>query len=185
MPGRKPFEAVQNYLDPIRACLGVLGHPTLILGRGVKYELDADGYWRLGAEDGLQLRMANGSTAYFAAEQAFRIVEVESARRTTANRYRVTTLMYAYELKIDGIVEWQMHWHPHGNSYETRPHYHFNRRPGAHNPCARHTIEDAIEWCVNEGAQPTTERWREILQTNKQLHEEHRTWSDMPEQSEG
>ncbi|QTJ65868.1 hypothetical protein HYG77_09855 [Rhodococcus sp. ZPP] len=183
MPGRKPFEAVKNYLDPIRDCVAVLGHPTLILAKGQKYEVGAEGYWRLGAEDGLQLRMTNGSTAYFEAEQAFRIVEIEPERRTGSDRYRVTTLMYAYQLKIDGIVEWQMHWHPQGNSYETRPHYHFNRKPGAHNPCARHTIEDAIEWCVVEGAVPTTEGWPSILHASKQVHEDHRSWHDQPLES--
>lgn len=181
MPGRNPYQAVQNYLDPIRECLGVLGHPTLILGRDLKYELGAEGYWRLGAEDGLQLRVGGGSTGYLEAEQAFRIVETDPERRSgAAERFRVTTTMYAYQLRIDGIVEWQMHWHPQGKSPENRPHYHLHSRPGAHLPSARHTIEDAIEWCVGAGAETTTSRWEEILLESKKVHQQHRSWDDQP-----
>lgn len=182
MPGRNGYSAVQNYLDPIRNAMGILAvGPTIILGRKQEYDLGSEGYWRLGAEDGLQLKTANGTTAYFQAEQAFKIVDVDPATQSTSlGKFRVTTLMYAYELRVDGIVEWQMHWHPQGKSPETRPHYHFARRPGAHLPCARHTIEDAVEWCIEGGAVPTREDWAPRLLKTKEKHEEHRTWTDSP-----
>lgn len=182
MPGRTPYAAVENYLDPLRKALGVLAtHPTLILGKKQEYALNATGYWRLGAEDGLQLRFDGGSAAYFQAEQQFRIVEVDpDGDNNRDDKYRVTTLMYAYELRVDGLVQWQMHWHPQGNSPETRPHFHLASKPGAHLPSGRHTLEDAVEWCVEEGATPTRTDWRQRLFETKEKHEEHRTWSDSP-----
>lgn len=122
-----------------------------------------------------------GTAAYFAAEQWYRIIEVDEERFPNANgKYRVTTLNYAYELRVDGLLEWQMHWHPQGDSYETRPHNHLASRPGAHLPTARHTIEDAVEWCVEYGAVPTCDDWLERITESKVVHEDNRTWSDKP-----
>ena len=181
MPGRTPHEAVVDYLSPLKQCVANLGHTTIIVGRKHRYVLNAEGYWRLGAEDGLQLRMSSpGSSGYFSAKQRYRIVEVDRERFPDADgQYRVTTLQYAYEMRIDGIVEWQMHWHPQGNSPETHPHNHFANQPGAHLPCARHT-SGCSRMVYRVRRVPTRDDWRDRLLETKQRHEQYRTWSDKP-----
>lgn len=159
----------------------------LIPSRGShNYQLDAEGYWRLGDENGLLLRTNNRQTFVFQAEQAYRIVKCDPRRHDPRlGEFRVTTLMYAYELTIDGGLAWRMHWHPDGRSAEWRPHYHL---PGKdHLPSGRHTLEDAVEWCILFGAVPEVpkDEWTRRLAESKGVHELYRSWSMTPGEPRG
>lgn len=155
------------------------------------YQLGAEGYWRLGDEEGLSLTPANGvSSMRFQAEQAYQIVECDPRMHDPElGCYRVTTKMYAYELIADGVTLWQMHWHPVGKSPEFRPHYHIaGDDPFSvkhHLPSGRHTIEDAVEWCITHGAVAHDPKWSTVCAETKGVHVLHRSWSMVPDEPRG
>lgn len=78
-----------------------------------------------------------------------------------------------------------MHWHPAGVSDEWRAHYHLSCGEvcADHSPSSRHTIEDAVEWCIGFGAKPAVseKKWTAALAKSKAKHEEHRSWSGTPD----
>jgi hypothetical protein len=106
-------------------------------------------------------------------------------------RYRVTTLMYTYELVVDGSTVWSMHWHPDGQGAEFRPHYHLSGgddHPFSvkdHLPSGRHTIEDAVEWCILHGAVAADDKWETVIAETKGVHVLHRSWSNTPNEPRG
>jgi hypothetical protein len=186
VPGRTAHEAVENYLDPIRQAVRLLV-PTAHLVGGPNFhnrKVNESGYWRLGEENGLLLASKDGRVRRFHAEQAYRIIESEPQYQE-AGKFRVTTLEYAYELVVDNTRIWKMHWHPEGRSDEWRAHYHLSCGEvyGEHLPSGRHTIEDAVEWCIQFGATAAVDdedQWREMLSASKAKHEQHRAWGGTP-----
>jgi hypothetical protein len=142
-----------------------------------------ESYWRLGEENALTLRSQDGRSRTFYADQAYRIIESEP-EYPSAGQFRVTTLMYSYELVVDRTSVWQMHWHPDGQSHEWRPHYHLSCGDlcGDHLPSGRHTIEDAVEWCIRFGAFPAVDEreWHGVLAASKARHERYRGWAGTP-----
>jgi hypothetical protein len=183
VPGRTEYEAVQNYLTPVIDGIRVLS-PTahLIPSPGSRnYSVGAEGYWRLGDENGLALRSQDGRTLTFTASQAYRIVECDPAKHDMSlGCYRVTTTMYMYGLASEGSKLWDIHWHPDGQGDEWRPHLHLPDRE--HLPTGRLTIEDAVEWCVRFGVEPVVKDWENRLALSKGLHELHRSWSGTPDE---
>ncbi|ASL17284.1 hypothetical protein MYCOZU2_04922 [Mycobacterium intracellulare subsp. chimaera] len=163
-------------------------------GRGShNYKLDAEGYWRLGDENGLRLTSHNSELSMtFNAEQHYRIIECDPEKHDPElGWYRVTTRMYAYELLVNDTKVWAMHWHPDGQGGEFRPHYHLSgsdHHPFSvkdHLPSGRHTIEDAVEWCVRHGAVPADPNWEAVIAETKGVHVLHRSWSMSPDEPHG
>jgi hypothetical protein len=195
VPGRNPHEAVDNYRTPIVKAVKTLNQTAfLVPGRNShNYTLGAEGYWRVGDEEGLRLTSADGeSRMKFHAEQAYRIVECDPRKHDPElGCYRVTTLMYAYDLVVDDSTVWAMHWHPDGEGDEFRPHYHLSGCGGHpfsvkdHLPSGRHTIEDAVEWCVLHGAEPANKDWAHVIAETKGVHVLHRSWSNWPNEPHG
>ncbi|WKG03071.1 hypothetical protein [Mycolicibacterium sp. HK-90] len=189
MPGHSPYEAVENYRAPLIAAVKTLNPAAfLVPGRNShNYQLGAEGYWRLGDEYGLRLSPKDPEcrSMRFIAEQRYRIVECDPEKHEPElGSFRVTTLMYAYELAINDSTVWQMHWHPVGNSDEHRPHYHISGDDHFsvkhHLPSGRHTIEDAVEWCIQHGADPADPQWETVCAETKGVHVLHRSWSETP-----
>jgi hypothetical protein len=195
VPGHTPYEAVANYRAPISRALRTLNPEAyLVQGRSsYNYTVGAEGYWRLGDDEGLRLTARDSRQSMrFHAEQQYRIIDCDPAKHESElGCYRVTTLMYAYELTVDSSTVWSMHWHPVGDSDEFRPHFHIagaDDRPFSvkhHLPSSRHTIEDAVEWCIRHGAQPADGNWADVIAETKGLHVLHRSWSMTPNEPHG
>ncbi|MDC8970842.1 hypothetical protein [Mycobacterium marinum] len=194
MPGHTPYEAVQNYRDPIIRAIRTLNPQAYIaVGSRSDFQVGAEGYWRLVDEDGLRLTPKNGSSSMrFMAEQRYKIIDCEPGKHEPElGCFRVTTLMYAYELIVDRVKVWKMHWHPDGKSDEFRPHYHISGcedQPFSvkdHLPSGRHTIEDAVEWCIRHGASPADGDWATVIAETKGVHVLHRSWSISPNEPRG
>lgn len=195
MPGHTPREAVVNYRAPIARAIRTLNQEAfLVPGRdSYNYQVGARGYWRLGDEDGLRLTARDSDLSMrFHAEQHYRIVDCDPKRHEPElGCYRVTTLMYAYELTLNNSTLWQMHWHPIGESDEFRPHFHIaggDDHPFSvkdHLPSSRHTVEDAVEWCILHGAEPADEKWADIIAETKGVHVLHRSWAMSPDEPHG
>lgn len=97
MPGHTPREAVENYRGPIRRAVKTLNSTAfLVPGRNShNFQLGAEGYWRLGDEEGLRLTPRNGiSHMRFQAEQSYRIVKCDPRKHDPElGSYRVKTLI--------------------------------------------------------------------------------------------
>ncbi len=188
MPGKTEYEAVSNYREPILHAVQCLSSDAYLIPSpgSYNYSLGAEGYWRLGDENGLKLQPSSSEIGgmRFCAEQAYRIIECDPEKHEPElGCFRGTTTMYAYELTIDGEMAWQMHWHPDGVSEDPRPHY---RLPAQnHLPNARHTIEQAVEWCIRYGAEPVVADWESRLAASRGVHELHRSWAVDPAEPRG
>ena len=55
----------------------------------------------------------------------------------------------------DNAKLWAMHWHPAGKSHATFPHlYLYTVRLDGHFATPRQTLESAVQWCIEMGAEP-------------------------------
>lgn len=195
VPGHNPHEAVVNYRTPMARAIRTLNAEAfLVPGRdSYNFQLGAHGYWRLGDENGLRLTPHDSDLSMrFHAEQHYRIIECDPASHDPElGCYRVSTLMYAYELIVNNSTVWAMHWHPIGDSDEFRPHFHISGGDDQrfsvkdHLPSSRHTIEDAVEWCITHGAVPADENWADIVAETKGVHVLHRSWAMSPDEPRG
>jgi hypothetical protein len=136
-----------------------------------------EGAWILNGKGGLRIPQLG----ILKARQHFRLVQAESRRRRNArDKFRVTTLSYLYDLRLNGGAEIHWHWHPGGTSKEQRPHMHLSSHPDAYLPCARHTLEDVVESCIELGAEPACADWQFRLDETRGAHNEHRSWTTWP-----
>jgi hypothetical protein len=107
----------------------------------------------------------------------------------SSDGFRVTTNGYSYAVSvtIDGrlrnVLSWQ--WHQHGVSPVTYPHLHVKAHhdvwgksfPKLHIPTSRVLIEDVIQFLIDDcGVLARRRDWREILDANRALHRERRSW---------
>lgn len=97
-----------------------------------------------------------------------------------------TTLGYNYKLEQAGGDVWRMHWHPDGVSHVRVPHLHVPPEYQVPRPCERMTFENAIRWCIEDGAPLTCTRSEAEghLLLTETPHKLHRSWSsplDRPE----
>ncbi|CCG01668.1 protein of unknown function [Blastococcus saxobsidens DD2] len=57
-----------------------------------------------------------------------------------------------------------MHWHPAGRSHATFPHLHlYTVRRDDQFVTPRQTLESAVQWCIEMGAEPPNPDWRTVL----------------------
>ncbi|MBP2422060.1 hypothetical protein [Microbacterium imperiale] len=180
MPGRTPAEAHRAFVEPLEAAVACLGLAKITFSNGGAYNVHKDHAWNLGR---LGAGMVFPGGYCFRAAMKYRFVPHETG-------WRVTTLEYIYSLSVADEVLWAMHWHPVGDSHETRPHLHM-AIPGAggaraHRPVPRMTFEEAVEWVIESGIDPARDDWMDVLTKSKQLHVLHRTWhgdSGQPDES--
>jgi hypothetical protein len=94
---------------------------------------------------------------------------------------------YAYELmREDGHTIVAYHWHPHGVSHVTVPHFHLGHASGvtrpeliaAHLPTGRVSLEQFIRFLLEDfEIRPNKSDWRGILERTQAAFEHHRSWS--------
>lgn len=172
MPGRTPPEAIKSYLTPLQAALSCLGQVKLTLGSRPQ-KVGEYGFWNINAGIGIDT-----DVGCFEASQRFQLIECPPEERESG-RYRITTLMYAYNLHMEaGTLSW--HWHPKGKSTEARPHMHLPGDARGHYPTPRFTLEEAIEWVIQKGAVPARPDWQDQLILTGSVHRLYRSWHDSP-----
>jgi hypothetical protein len=70
---------------------------------------------------------------------------------------------------------------PAGKSHATFPHLHlYTVRPDGHFPTPRQTLESAVHWCIEMGAEPQNAQWRSVLAESEGIHQLYRSWSEDP-----
>src|SRR5215213_8407133 len=93
----------------------------------------------------------------FLASMHYRIIPTDPEKYDIQEgRWRVTTSAYLYEFRTpDNAKLWAMHWHPAGKSHATFPHLHlYTVRSDGHFVTPRQTLESAVQWCIEMGAEP-------------------------------
>lgn len=178
MPGRTPAEAVKNYVGPLQKAVSCLeGVAKILLTQRVQRVGD-HGAWILNGPDGMSLR----GFGTFYAQQRFELVETSEEHReyAPAERYRVTTREYIYRVELDTGQQIRWHWHPEGRSSERRPHVHPSFNLKAHLPGPRIALEDVIEGCIELGALPACDDWKQRLAETGGVHKLYRTWINEP-----
>jgi hypothetical protein len=180
MPGRTPAEAVSNYIDPLQVAVSCLDGVAKILLTERVHRVGDSGAWILNGPDGMPLR----GFGTFYAQQRFELVETSEEHREYEPRekFRVTTREYIYRVELRTGQEIRWHWHPEGSSPHRRPHVHpsFNLR--AHLPGPRIALEDVIEGCIELGARPACDDWKQRLAETGGVHKLYRTWINDPEE---
>jgi hypothetical protein len=70
---------------------------------------------------------------------------------------------------------------PAGKSHATFPHLHlYTVRPDGHFVTPRQTLESAVQWCIEMGAEPQNPQWRTVLAEPEGIHQLYRSWSEDP-----
>jgi hypothetical protein len=178
MPGRTPADALRAYIDPLQRAVSCLaGVAKIVMSERVS-AIGDQGAWILNSPDGMRL---DGFGTLFAQQQFELVPNTADVDPDYERRpYRASTREYIYKLLTDDGHEMRWHWHPVGSSHERRPHIHpsFNLR--AHLPGPRYTLEEVIEACIELGARPACDDWRERLADSGGRHKKHRTWTSDP-----
>jgi hypothetical protein len=197
MPGRKPAEAVQTFLEPLQLALSCVAHGKVTTRKGgYSPPVDAQQQWSLNDGDAATLKANRDFTGVklpgtleFYAHMWWRVIRDE---RPGFGPYRVTTIGYDYSLVCgeEGQTEvWAMHWHPDSASEEVRPHVHLGdmlltpQSPicrSSHLLTGRMTFENAIRWLIEFGVQPIHENWEQRLREAEGPHLANRSWSSDP-----
>lgn len=187
MPGSSPYEAFSAFITPLVDALKCVTTPKIAVSHGGKniinvrhllfltgHKWENDGYLALG-RSGIEFR----------ARMKYMLIE---DNREDYGPYRVTTRGYDYSVRTqDGTAVLDYHWHPTGLSHEKRPHIHIGSAQLSdesvlakkqHLCCGRVTLETVIRnLIVNQGVEPLTRDWSDLLDLCETPHILHRTWS--------
>jgi hypothetical protein len=193
LPGRTAHEAWENYVGPMRRALQcvTLGRFTL-LERTPDILPDTTYVVALNRMDSVRLRSREG--LYLVAGQRIRIYEANP--ELPQERYRVTTLWYAYgftQKARDGSEEELIafHWDRERTAQNPYPlgHLHIGPallanqtviRPGdfhnAHIPTERVALEAVVRFAITElNVQPLCDDWETILEATEEAFKTHKT----------
>ena len=53
-------------------------------------------------------------------------------------------------------------------------------RSDGHFVTPRQTLESAVQWCIEMGAEPQNSQWRTVLAESEGIHQLYRSWSEDP-----
>ncbi len=185
MPGKKPYEAFSAFVEPLADALSCIAVTKIQTSDRGKESLDRvhqlhltgvvnDGYVKLAGSAHLELR----------ARMYYQIIRDD---RDGYGPYRISTRGYDYSLcTADRAAILDFHWHPLGQSHETRPHVHIGSTQlradsvltnKQHIGTGRITFEGAIREALALGAGPVRADWDERLNACEGPHLAHRSWS--------
>jgi hypothetical protein len=181
MPGRKPHEAYEAFIAPIRAAVAVLGTAHVTVG-GRRFDPGSDHAWALNRAQGMDV-----GPLRLRADMRFTFREDPDLGATP---WRVSTLGYRYTIEDRGsgheLVAW--HWHPDGGrSPQPDPHLHLGHEllttdaalQGRHHlPSGRVAFEQVVQSLIEDfKVTPTRDDWKKTLQDSEHRFRSHATWS--------
>jgi len=194
MPGQNPNEAVKNFLAPLQVAIGCITQAHISVSSYRQYVVEEERDWMLNSGEGVVLkrRWATDENRPFQqldffASMWWKVIEDD---RDGYGPFRVTTVGYGYSLLGDDRELWAMHWHPNGQSDVRYPHIHLGDivlsgkatvTSKNHLPTSRMTLEAAIRWAIEWGAEPVRSDWEDRLLLAESPHLLFRTWSSNPD----
>ena len=105
--------------------------------------------------------------------------------------FRVTTTGYDYQLLRDDRELWDFHWNTGEKSRVKVPHLHLGDvvlssaspvTSKTHLPTGRVTLEQAVRWAIEFGAEPRFPNWEDRLALAEAPHLLFRSWNTDPNQ---
>lgn len=177
MPGRTPYEAVQNFLSPLQRTLSRFTPSVLAVGGG--YYAGADHTALL--NNGLPVRLAGDLALGLIVSLRYRVIEEP---QPGIGPWRVETTGYVYAI-LDGAGQEMLAYHWHPAAATTWPHLHIGPAAGdltpplstAHLPTGRRVaVEQVLRLAVELGAEPTRDDWEEVLEESLASFEQWRRW---------
>lgn len=182
MPGRKPHQAYDAFVEPIGRALSCItgevlrpSHDARRPGaiRSVALPIGRD-YIRLAGETGLM----------FMAQIEYELVETEDPER---GRWKVRTRQYRYHVVAADHTEVLLfHWHPERSGNRTFPHLHVGSSQlttdavmsgSAHIPTGRVALEAVIRLLITEFKVPAKrDDWEAVLADGEDRFVRWRTW---------
>jgi len=188
MPGQTSFEAYNAFATPLEAALACVAVAKIQPSAGGKKVLHEDHRLYLTRQgDSDYVRLKGDPVLELRARMVYRLIEDP---RPGYGPIRVTTRAYDYSLRRttgEAVVDY--HWHPEGDSHESRPHVHIGsaqlRGDGVignkhHLHTGRVTFESVIRTAVELGARPLHQDWMRRLHATEEPHIQHRSWSADP-----
>jgi hypothetical protein len=173
--GRKPAEAVDQFLDPIRKAVAcIVKQPSLNRGHGDDPKQNPHSLV-LNIGDPVRIQ---GSQLWFSLTQSYDVLEAEGER----GQYKVSTNSYIYAI-YDGPDEESeiisFHYHPQNNVDFCHMHLRQDERFGdVHFPTGRVAVEEVIALAIRDlGVKPRLKEYRSILTTGLDKFRQWRTWS--------
>jgi hypothetical protein len=188
MPGRSAYEAYEAFVAPLASALSCIAVAKIQPSQGGKNVLHEDHNLHItGVANDQYVRLKGEPAFELRARMVYRLIEDP---RPAYGPLRVTTKSYDYSLRLatgQGVFDY--HWHPDGNSHETRPHLHIGSSQLAadgviakkrHLHTGRITFESVIRTVIEIGATPLREDWENRLNAAEWPHIQHRSWSIDP-----
>lgn len=172
MPGRRPAEAVESFLAPIREAIAcVAPHAYLNVKGGYHPDKNPNA---LILNNGEAVRLGRSGKS-LAVKQQYDIVEEEEERGS----YRVTTRSYIYSLRDSEGEIIGYHFHP--ESGVEFCHAHFRKSPEygkVHFPTGRVAIEEVVAMAIRDlGVRPQRSDYGAVLKAGLDEFREWRTWA--------
>lgn len=184
MAGKTPYEAVENFLAPLRRAVARVTRDQLTLSPGGHVPR---------AEPHVVSLSRGGTTVLrgdlpleFALSMQYRIVEAEDER----GPWKTKIEQYAYSLRLSGggngpeLLGW--HWHPLDTPHYPDPHVHVGAVALApnggltrkmHIPTARVSLEEVLRFAIVDlGVRALRADWDEVLRETQRTFERWRTW---------
>lgn len=186
MPGRNRAEAYRTFVEPIQAAVACLG-PAKIIGtpNARSAEPGEICQWTLNGDEGMlrrQLRLR--------ARMRFGYVDRGGDSKVpAAERWKVTTLGYMYQIEVAGERAFDYHWHPESALVQF-PHMHAQRAilrqdgvitSRAHLPSGRVALESVVRMLITEmGWPPAVSDWDQRLTLSESVFRLYSSWSRDP-----
>lgn len=184
LAGKKPAEAVQNFLSPLQVAATCVTSSV--------FRPDPDGYsagcgHSLILNKGEFVTLAGPDRLQLAAALEYDVVRLDDPPPGAEGPWKVRTRAYRYHVVAQDLAEVALwHWHPGGSSKYIDPHMHIGRQqilPDAvisratHHPTGRIAFEQVLQQLIQEfGIEPRRDDWNERLEESLARFAEWRTW---------
>ena len=156
MAGRKPREAVKNYVGPLQRVLSCVSTAVLLHRPPDPRVVQA---WTT-SEDPVRVRCGDGSL-WLSVGQEYQVVRYGGP----LGPWKVSTKRYRYRVDDDAgteLVSW--HWHPASGYRHPHAHVMSGHLVGQHLPTGRVSLEAVVRFLIEEmGATPRRDDWDRVL----------------------
>lgn len=188
MPGKTPGEAVDNFLNPIKTAISVLGNAHL--GSSSNPGLNTPEAATINQGDGL--RFDSSLYGRLTLRSTLNYVAIACDAADPRGPYRCSSRSYIHSLYDDDRkLLMALHWHPLSASEDRGPHCHIGptilpQAAELHIPTPRQSVEEFIITIIDTFGAATTveeELWRPLLEDGHAVHAQWREWehrSDAP-----
>jgi len=171
MAGRKPAEAVENFLEPLRRAVSRFTKTVISVSPGYDPKGNPHTLWLGNATDPVPI--GRDRRFQILLSQQYEIIPFEGER----GPWKVRTLAYNYSLyEGEGVI---LGYHCHPSDRVPYPHAHIycSELPRHHLPTGRVSVEQILRMTATEfGVDPLNRDWEAVLAETQAAFETWQTW---------